>query len=179
MSSMLDRKSLGENGEGRPSHSYGFSLVELLVGMTFLTIGLLAVAAMFPLSYVVVNESGKMTMTLTAARQIMEDVRSVPFENLPNLNGFDTSNSATLPANDPEREIVRKWRYALAGEGNGFTFTSAEKSRLASLGTAGVAFGGRGRITVASQSATLRLVTVTVSIPRGRDIEIATLISRM
>ena len=158
----------------------GFSLVELLVGITFLTVGILAIAAMIPIGYVVVNESGKMTMTLTGARQILEDIRSVPFDNLTALNGFDTSNSATLPANQPQREIVRRWRYALAGEGNGFTFTTTEKSRWASLSSStGTTFGGRGRITVTSPSATMRQVRITISIPRGRDIQITTLISKI
>jgi prepilin-type N-terminal cleavage/methylation domain-containing protein len=111
----------------------GFTLVELLVGVTFLSVGLLAIAAMFPMGYVVVNESGKMTMTLTGARQILEDVRTVPFVDLTDLNGFDTTDSATLPADEPQRTVVRRWRYALAGEGNGFTYTSTEKSRWASL----------------------------------------------
>ena len=157
----------------------GFTLVELLVGMTFLTIGLLAIAAMFPMGYIVVNESGKMTMTLTGARQILEDVRSIPFANLTTLNGFDTTNSVTLPADEPQRGIVRRWRYALAGEGNGFTFTSTEKDRWASLGSATTTFGGRGRIAVTSPSVTMRQVTITISIPGGRDIQIATLISRI
>src|SRR5262245_3379816 len=93
----------------------GFTLVELMIGMTILTLGLVAVASMFPAGFVVVSDAGKMTMTVTGARQMIEDVRSVPFVNLANLNGFDTSNSQTLPANQPERDIARRWRYALAG----------------------------------------------------------------
>lgn len=154
-------------------------MVEVLVGVTILTVALLAIAAMFPMGYVVVNEAGKMTMTITAARQMLEDVRSVPFEDLTNLNGFDTNNPATLPAGATEREIARRWRYALAGEGAGFTFTTSERSAWGALSTAGATFGGRGRISVASQSTTLRLVTITISIPRGRDVQLATLISRM
>ena len=159
--------------------SHGFTLVELLVGMTFLTVGLLAIAAMFPMAFLVVNESGKMTMTITAARQILEDVRSVPFANITDLNGFDTSNAATLPASGTQREIVRKWRYALAGESNGFTYTAAERARWSSLASSETAFGARGRITVTSPSVTMRQVTITISIPRGRDIQLTTLIGLM
>ncbi len=157
----------------------GLTLIEMLVGMLFLTVGLLTIAAMFPLAYVRVNDSGKMTMTVTAARQILEDVRSVPFNNLGNLNGFDTSNSASLPASGTEREIARKWRYALAGEGSGFTYTAEERSRWAALSSAGVTFGARGTIAVANQSTTVRLVTVTVAIPQGRSIQLSTLITLM
>jgi|RhiMetdeSRZDD1v2_1073273.scaffolds.fasta_scaffold59309_4 Tfp pilus assembly protein PilV len=162
------------------SSARGFTLIEILIGMTILMVGLLAIAAMFPFAFVAVNESGKMTMTLTGQRQILEDIRSVPFTQLVNLNGFDTTNTGTLPAGAPEREIARRWRYALAGEGNGFTYTADEKSRWSTLSTAGGTFGGRGRITVTSPSATLRLVTITISIPpKWKDVQIATLISRM
>jgi prepilin-type N-terminal cleavage/methylation domain-containing protein len=160
---------------------HGFTLVEILIGMTILTIALLAIAAMFPMAYMTVHESGKTTMTLTAARQMLEDVRSVPFDEIINLNGFDTANSATLPGDAPEREIARRWRYALAGEGNGFTYTTDEKTRWSALSTGTSAnFAGRGRITVVVQSATVRLVTVTISAPpRWRGVAISTLITRI
>jgi Tfp pilus assembly protein PilV len=157
----------------------GFGLVELLVGMTFMTVGLLAIAAMFPAGYLLVSDSGTTTMSVTAARQLLEDVRSVPFADLALLNGVDTTNVATLPATEPARQLVRKWRYALAGEGSGFTFTTAERSRWARLSIATAGLAGRGRITVTSPSGSLRLVTVTISAPRTRDMSISTLVTRM
>jgi prepilin-type N-terminal cleavage/methylation domain-containing protein len=158
----------------------GFTLVEILIGITILTIALLAIAAMFPMAFMAVHESGKSTMTLTAARQMMEDVRSIPFDELINLNGFDTANPATLPADAPEREVARRWRYALAGEGNGFTFTTDEKARWSALSVGASPFGGRGRITVVADSPTVRRVTVTISAPpRWRDVQLATLITRI
>lgn len=158
----------------------GFTLVELLLGITILTIALLSVAAMFPMGYMVVHESGKTTMTLTAARQMLEDIRSVPFDRLANLNGFDTANSVTVPAGAPERDLARRWRYALAGEGNGFTFTTAEKSQWAMLTTGTTSFSGRGRISVVAQGATAVRVTLTISTPpRWRDVQMATVITRM
>jgi type II secretory pathway pseudopilin PulG len=163
----------------RAPDSRGFSLVELLVGMTFLMVSLLAIAAMFPMAYVTTHEAGKTTMTMTAARQLLEDVRSMDFDDLINLNGFDTSNPATLPADGTERELARRWRFALAGQGDGFTFTAQERSRWASLSNSGVAFGARGRIAVVAQSPTLMRVTVTISMPRRADRTMATLISRM
>ena len=163
----------------RVPNSRGFSLVELLVGMTFLMVSLLAIAAMFPMAYVTTNEAGKTTMTMTAARQLLEDVRSMDFDDLINLNGFDTSDATTLPADGTEREIARRWRFALGGQGDGFTFTQAERGRWASLSNSGVAFGARGRIAVVAQSATLMRVTVTISMPRRADRTMATLISRM
>jgi hypothetical protein len=135
---------------------------------------------MFPMGYLAITEAGKMTMTLTATRQILEDVRALPFTDLTNLNGFDTTNAATLPANAAEREIARRWRYALAGEGDGFTFSTDEKTRWSSLSMGEGNFGARGRIAVTVQSPTLRLITVTVAVPnRWREVQIATLITRM
>ena len=168
----------------------GFTLIELLIGMTILTFGLLGIATMFPMGYMVVHDAGKLTMTLTGTRQILEDVRSVPFASLPNLNGFDTGVSTTLPAANPEREIARRWRYALAGEGNGFTFTAAEKAAWTRLSTTTAspnssgsmtsAFGARGVISVVDQTATLRRITITITIPgRTKTVRIATLVSRM
>jgi Tfp pilus assembly protein PilV len=162
-----------------PNGNPGFTLIELLLGMTFLTIGLLAIAAMFPMAFMSVHDAGRTTTGLTAARQILEDLRTVPFDDLANLNGFDTNNSATLPADQPERDIARRWRYALAGEGSGFAYTTGEKAVWSSLAIGGLAFG-RGRITVATQSATMLRVTVTITIPRRpRDLELTTLVSRM
>jgi len=189
MNIVTDPKHSIENAGDRRSDR-GFTLIELLIGMTILTFGLLGIASMFPMGYFVVNDAGKMTMALTGTRQILEDVRSVPFANLANLNGFDTNNSATLPAANPEREIARRWRYALAGEGNGFTFTAAEKAAWTRLTTTAASpnsntsmtsvFGGRGSISVVAQTATLSRISITITIPgRTKTVNIATLVSRM
>jgi prepilin-type N-terminal cleavage/methylation domain-containing protein len=190
MNIVTDRKHIIGSASPRRAKNHGFTLIELLIGMTILTFGLLGIAAMFPMGYFVVSDAGKMTMTLTGTRQILEDVRSVPFQNLGNLNGFDTNNAATLPAANPERDIARRWRYALAGEGNGFTFTIAEKAAWTRLTTTAASpnsntsmtsvFGGRGVISVVAQTATLSRITITITIPgRTKTVNIATLVSRM
>jgi prepilin-type N-terminal cleavage/methylation domain-containing protein len=190
MKIVTDRKHIIGNSSPRRANDRGFTLIELLIGMTILTFGLLGIAAMFPMGYFVVSDAGKMTMTLTGTRQILEDVRSVPFQNLGNLNGFDTNNAATLPAANPERDIARRWRYALAGEGSGFTFTTAEKAAWTRLTTTAASpnsntsmtsvFGGRGVISVVAQTATLSRITITITIPgRTKTVNIATLVSRM
>jgi Tfp pilus assembly protein PilV len=155
-------------------------VIEVLIGVTILTVGLLGILGMFSSSYTSIAEGGKLTMALTAARQILEDMRTLPYDNVANLNGFDTNTPATQPASDPEREIARKWRYTLAGEGNGWTFTTAERTKWTALSTGGGIFGGSGQISVVNQSATLRLVTATVTIPgRAGPVRLATLISKM
>jgi len=190
MKIFMDRKRSSERIAHRLPGSQGFTLIELLIGMCVLMFGLLGIAAMFPMGYFVVHDAGKMTMTLTGTRQILEDLRSVPFQNLPNLNNFDTNNAATLPASNPEREIARRWRYALAGAGSGFTYTTAETAAWTRLSTSVAspnsstaltsAFGARGVISVVNQTATLSRITITITIPgRQRPVQIATLVSRM
>ena len=161
----------------------GLTLVEIMIGMTILVVGILGVTSMFGTGYSNVGEGARMTMAVTAARQMLEDIRTIPFDNLLNLNGFDTNALGTQPANNPERGIARKWRYALAGAGTGnpWGFSQAEKDMWQQLYVNNVAFAAGGTITVASQTATLRLVTVTVRAASGRGatVQLATLISRL
>ncbi len=181
MKPSLKRHVLAKKHRCRPRCARGFTLVEILVGMTILVVGILGVASMFGTGYTNVGEGGRMTMAVTAGRQMFEDVRTIPFDNLPNLNGFDTNNAGTQPASDPERGIARKWRYALAGNGTGWNFTVAEQAMWQNLGVGSVpSFGAQGQIAVANQTTTLRLVTITVRVPgRGATVQLATLISRL
>ena len=139
----------------------GFTLAEVLLASLVLMIAILVVAAMFPTGYRAVTDAGRMTQGVTAARQILEDIGSLPFTSVANLNNYDTTNVGTVPAADPERAAARRWRYMLAGAGSGFTFTAAEQTAWGAPPT----FGGRAVVTVANTSATLRTVTVTVSVP--------------
>jgi prepilin-type N-terminal cleavage/methylation domain-containing protein len=170
----------------------GFSLIELLIGMSILAVGLLAIAGMFSTGYMDVAGGGKTTMATTAARQLLEDIRTLPFDRLTDLNGFNTSNTGTVPAVDvalnPGRamaiNMARKWRYVLAGNGAGWNLTSPETDPWDTLRVANVPFGARGTVAVASPTATLRQITVTVFIPghaAGEEIPLtlSTLISRL
>ena len=171
--------------QGHSMRTRGFTLIEILIGITILVVGVLGVATMFGTGYSNVGEGARLTLAVTAARQMLEDVRTIPFNNIVNLNGpggtgFNTSNLATLPAADPERNIARKWRYALAGDGTGWNFSTAEKAKWQNLGVGNVPFDGSGLIVVTSPSATMRLVTITVNVPgRGNTVQLATLISRL
>ncbi len=161
----------------------GFTLIEILIGITILAVGLLGVAGMFSTAYVDVSAGGKTTMAVTAARQIIEDMRLLPFDNLVKLNEngvFDTNKFATQPTGGPERAMARKWRYLVAGSGTGWNFTSGETAQWSSLYTGSANFGGQATVTVTSPSPTLRQVTVTVPVPgRGVNVSLTTLISRL
>jgi len=176
----LQRGYLKGRDQGYLRGGRGLTLIEILIAMTILSVGLLGIAGMFSTGYTNAAAGGKTTMALTAARQILEDMRAIPFGNLAALHGFNTASVGTQPASDPERAIARKLRYALAGEGTGWNFTTAEKARWTVLSTMGTNFGGSGQISVVNQGATMRLVTVTVPVPgRGVTVQLATLIARM
>jgi len=151
--------------------SRGFTLAEVMIASMVLTIGLLAVVGMFPVGYGQVADAGRMTLAVTGARQILEDVGALPFASLSNLNGFDTTNPATLPASDPELTVARRWRYMLAGAGDGFTFTTAEQAQwgtvtpFAGRATIGVCNPGVTPPCAAPTSLTLRQAAVTVTVP--------------
>lgn len=172
-----------EKSQGR---SGGFTILEVLVGSSILAVALLAMAAMFPTGYTNITEAGRMTMAVTAARQVFEDISALPYDNIVNLNGplaigFDTADPATLPAGEPEKTVARRWRYALAGEGDGFTFTATEKAEWNMLSTGGgVTLNGRGQISVVPLSATLDQVTITITYPgRSRGVQLVTNITRL
>ena len=141
----------------------GFTLVEVLVASMILVVALLTLASMFPVGYKQISDGGRMTMAVTGARQILEDIGDVPFANISNLNGVDTSTNTGVIAGltGTEQAIARRWRYMLAGPGNGFTFTAAETAAWGTPQT----YAARAVVTVANTSATLRTVTVTVTIP--------------
>ena len=141
----------------------GFTLVEVLVAAMILVVALLTMASMFPAGYKQIADGGRMTMAVAGARHILEDVGDVPFNNISNLNGVDTASNAGVIAGltGTEAAIARRWRYMLAGPGSGFTFTGAETAALGTPQT----YAGRAVVTVANTSATLRTVTVTVTIP--------------
>jgi prepilin-type N-terminal cleavage/methylation domain-containing protein len=165
---------------GRPGGGGGFTLIEILIGITILAVGLLGIAGMFSTAYVDISAGGKTTMAVTAARQIIEDMRLLPFDNLVNVNGVDTNTVASQPAAQPERDMARKWRYLVAGSGVGWNFTAAEMAQWSSLYTGGANFGGQATVAVTSPSPTLRQVTVSVPVPgRGVTVALSTLISRL
>src|SRR5207244_12813101 len=116
-----------------PGGRRGFPLVEVLVAAMILVVALLTLASMFPVGYRQITDAGRMTMAVSGARHILEDVGDVPFANLSNLNGVDTASNTGVIAGltGTESAIARRWRYMLAGTGNGFSFADGETSAWA------------------------------------------------
>ena len=122
----------------------GFTLVEVLVAAMILTVALLTLATMFPTGYKQIADAGRLTLATNGANHVLEDLGSVPFTSVRNLNNFDSNSLGSLPAADPELAIARRWRYMLAGSGSGFSFTTAETTAWGTV----TPFGGRAQVQI-------------------------------
>ncbi|OLD38288.1 MAG: hypothetical protein AUI57_07595 [Candidatus Rokubacteria bacterium 13_1_40CM_2_68_8] len=180
----MDLRITRRLGDGR-----GFTLVEVLVAAMILVVGLLSLATMFPVGYRQITDAGRMTMAVTGARHILEDIGAVPFANIRFLDNFDTTSTATLPAADPQQAIARRWRYMLAGTGDGFAFTPTEVTNWGAVNT----FGARATVQMrqadnpanpclSDTTATTCRATVTVTIPSTPNpvtVTLSTILVRM
>jgi prepilin-type N-terminal cleavage/methylation domain-containing protein len=179
-----DRQRAPQRVGERRTRQRGFSLIELLIGMSIMAVALLSIAAMFSTGYSDIAAGGKTTMAAQAARQIIEDMQTLPFDRLAvfnNPNEFNSNVAATLPANNPERDLARKWRYTLAGAGGtGWPpYIAADTAKWSVLGVSNIPFGGSVVVRVDNDAVTLRRVTVTVSLPGRPAAQLSTVISRL
>ena len=165
----------------------GFTLVEVLVAAMILTVALLTLATMFPTGYKQIADAGRLTLATNGANHILEDLGSVPFTSVRNLDNFDTNSAGTLPAADPELAIARRWRYMLAGSGGGFSFSSGETTAWGTV----TPFGGRAQVQIrqvdnggnacpAAATTCRAVVTITVpGAPAPTTVTLSTILVRM
>lgn len=73
----------------------GFSLLEVLFALTFLAVGIMAVASMIPAGTRGVSQSRVLTTGLMAAQVKMEDLKGTPFLNLTPGTYSDTTSVFT------------------------------------------------------------------------------------
>lgn len=73
----------------------GFSLLEVLFALTFLAVGIMAVAAMIPAGTQGVSQSRVLTSSLMAATVKMEELKSTPFLSLAPGTFTDTTSVFT------------------------------------------------------------------------------------
>lgn len=73
----------------------GFTLVEVLVSLTILAIGLLAISSMVPTAYTNISSSGKDTQALAFAQQRLDELRALSYTDSSLSSGTYTD---TAPA---------------------------------------------------------------------------------
>jgi len=79
----------------RARRAAGFSLIEVMFALTFLAVGILAVAAMIPAGTRGVSESRVITSSLMAGQLKMEELRGTTFKNLAVGTFSDTTSGFT------------------------------------------------------------------------------------
>ena len=73
----------------------GFSLIEVVFALTFLAVGILAVAAMIPAGTRGVTQSRVLTSGLMAAQVKLEDLKGMPYQTLTAGTFSDTTSVFT------------------------------------------------------------------------------------
>ena len=88
-------KTRDGSGEARRKDQGGFSLVEVLFALTFLAVGILAVASMIPAGTRGVTQSRVLTSGLMAAQVKLEELRGTAFLALAPGTFTDTTSVFT------------------------------------------------------------------------------------
>lgn len=79
---MKTRGGLTVKRRPRAGDGAGFSLIEVMFALTFLAVGILAVAAMIPAGTRGISESRTITSGLMAAQLKLEQLRGTPYSSL-------------------------------------------------------------------------------------------------
>ena len=106
------------NGRGAVGSGAGFSLIEVVFALTFLAVGILAVAAMIPAGTRGVSQSRVITSGVMAAQVKLEQLKGTPFQNLTAGSFSDTTSVFTrtwtvtdsIPMSGCKRiQVVSRW----------------------------------------------------------------------
>lgn len=87
------------------AHDHGFTLTELLVAITILVVGLLAISGVAPTAHTTVSISEQDTQALAFAQRRLEQLRALPYSSLrdglygdpPPAPGFKQSYNVNPP----------------------------------------------------------------------------------
>ena len=90
----MTRKSIGVKGR-QVGGDKGFSLLEVLFALTFLAVGIMAVASMIPAGTRGVSQSRVLTTGLMATQVKMEELKGTPFQSLAPGTFTDTTSVFT------------------------------------------------------------------------------------
>lgn len=87
---MTTRRDVTKKSRRRAGAAEGFSLIEVMFALTFLAVGILAVASMIPAGTRGVSESRTVTSGLMAAQLKLEELRGTPYSALAAGSQSDT-----------------------------------------------------------------------------------------
>jgi type IV pilus assembly protein PilV len=82
------------------SNERGMTLLEILVAVTVLCVGLLAVAVMFPTSSSNIDYGGKMSKATALAQEKIEEFRNTSFDSIASGNDAPTGFTRTWSISD-------------------------------------------------------------------------------
>jgi Tfp pilus assembly protein PilV len=167
-----------ERPGGASAGEAGFTLVEVMISGALMGVALLAVSGMFVAGYADITSAGRSSVAVASARQVIEDVRGLPFESVVALDGFDTDRPDSVPQDPEAAAVARRWRYTLAGDGANWPYSQSETQNYPGSAHDAKPLGAGGRIDVDLQSATLAQVRITVVVPGARrNLELTTLVA--
>ncbi len=96
----------------------GFSLIEVMISASILAVGLLGIAAIFPVAYLNVDSGGKQTEASALSQSLIEELRTLAVIDPANFDavvgnfpagGFNGMNTANCQGN----QICINWRNTL------------------------------------------------------------------
>jgi Tfp pilus assembly protein PilV len=91
----MKRKSIDVRRRRADGQDQGFSLLEVLFALTFLAVGIMAVASMIPAGTRGVSQSRVLTTGLMATQVKMEELKGTPFQSLAAGTYTDTTSVFT------------------------------------------------------------------------------------
>ena len=91
----MKRKSIDVRRRRADGQDQGFSLLEVLFALTFLAVGIMAVASMIPAGTRGVSQSRVLTTGLMATQVKMEELKGTPFQSLAAGTFTDTTSVFT------------------------------------------------------------------------------------
>jgi Tfp pilus assembly protein PilV len=91
----MKRKSIDVRRRRADGQDHGFSLLEVLFALTFLAVGIMAVASMIPAGTRGVSQSRVLTTGLMATQVKMEELKGTPFQSLAAGTFTDTTSVFT------------------------------------------------------------------------------------
>ena len=81
------------------SHQAGFTFVELMITMAFLSIALLAVTSQFPLGLSISQSAEDLTLETNLAQELLEEIKSIPWDLIDSYDGLSENPPEDLGGN--------------------------------------------------------------------------------